>query len=96
MVLSDSLKSDNSVRTFNVIDDSNRECITIEVGSSLPTKREFCSLQRPIEERGKSSALRCDNGPKCISQDLIKWAKQELITPLYIHSGKPTQDAYVE
>ena len=63
---------------------------------SLPTQRVIRSLERIIEWRGKPSALRCDNGPEYISQDLIDWANQEQITLLYIQPGKPTQNAYVE
>ena len=61
--MSDSLKDGRSVRTFNVIDDFNRECLTIDVDFSLPTQRVIRSLERIIEWRGKPSALRCDNGP---------------------------------
>jgi putative transposase len=53
-------------------------------------------LERINEGRGKPSALRCDDGPEYISQDLIEWAYQEQITLLYIQPGKPTQKAYVE
>jgi len=75
--MSDSLKDGRSVRTFNVIDDFNRECLTIDVDFSLPTRRVIRSLERIIEWRGKPSALRCDNRPEYISQDLIEWANQE-------------------
>jgi hypothetical protein len=37
--MSDSLKNGRSVRTFNVFDDFNRECLTIDVNFSLPTQR---------------------------------------------------------
>jgi putative transposase len=65
------------VRTFNVIDDFSRECLTIDVDFTLPTQRVIRSLKRIIEWRGKPSAIRCDNGPEYISQDLIEWANQE-------------------
>ena len=94
--MSDSLKDGRPVRTFNVIDDFNRKSLTIDVDLSLPTQRVIRSLERIIEWRGKPSALRCDNGPEYISQDLIEWANQEQITLLYIQPGKPTQNAYVE
>jgi len=55
--MSDSLKDGRSVRTFNVIDDFNRECLTIDVDFSLPTQRVIRSLERIIEWRGKPSAL---------------------------------------
>ena len=94
--MSDSLKDGRSVRMFNVINDFNRECLTIAMDFSLPTQRVIRSLERIIEWRGKPCALRCDNGPEYISQDLIEWANQDQIKLLYIQLGKATQNAYVE
>jgi putative transposase len=94
--ISDTLKDGRPVRTFNVIDDFNRECLAIDVDFSLPTQRVVRSLDRIIEWRRKPSALRCDNEPEYISQLLIDWAKKEQITLLYIQPGKPTQSPYVE
>ena len=94
--MSDSLKDGRSLRTFNVIDDYNRECLTIDVDFSLPTKRVIRSLKQVIEWRGKPNAIRCDNGPEYISQELIDWTTKEQITLLYIQPGKPTQNSYVE
>lgn len=55
--MSDSLKDGRSLRTFNVVDDFNRECLTIDVDFSLPTKRVIRSLEQIIEWRGKPSGL---------------------------------------
>ncbi len=43
--MSDSLENGRSLRTFNVVDDFNREFLTIDVGFSLPTKRVIRSLE---------------------------------------------------
>ncbi len=86
----DSLKDGRSLRTFNVVDDFNRECLTIDVDFSLHTKRVIRSLEQIIEWRGKPSALRCDNGPEYINQELVDWAITQKITLLYIQLGKPT------
>jgi len=94
--MSDSLKNGRSIRTFNVLDDFNRESLAIDVDNSLPTQRVVRSLQQIIEWRGKPLALRCDNGPEFISHELVKWATKEQITLLYIQPGKPTQNAYIE
>ena len=51
--MSDSLKDDRSVRTFNIIDDFNQKCLTIDVNFSLPTQRTILSLTRIIEWHGK-------------------------------------------
>lgn len=94
--MSDSLKDGRAIRTFNVIDDFNRECLTIDVALSLPTQRVIRSLNQAIEWRGKPLALRCDNGPEYVSQELVDWATNNQITLLYIQPGKPTQNTYVE
>ena len=94
--MSDQLVSGKTFRTFNVIDDYNREGLGIEVDLSLPAARVIRTLDRIIEWRGKPSAIRCDNGPEYISQALVAWANAQQITMIYIQPGKPTQNAYIE
>ncbi len=94
--MSDSLADGRSLRTFNVIDDYNREGLAIDVDLSMPSARVIRSLEQVIEWRGKPATIRCDNGPEYISNELIIWANQHQITILYIQPGKPTQNAYVE
>lgn len=69
--MSDSLADGRSIHTFNVIDDYNREGLSIEVDFSLPADRVIRALERVIEWRGKPESLRCDNGPEYVSQRLI-------------------------
>ena len=94
--MSDSLTDGRSIRTFNVIDDYNREGLSIDVDFSLPTDRVIRTLNQIIEWRGKPDSLRCDNGPEYISQKLIDWANSHQINLLYVQPGKPTQNAYIE
>lgn len=94
--MSDSLVDGRSLRTFNVLDDYNREGLGIDVDLSLPSARVIRSLEQIIEWRGKPNAIRCDNGPEYIAQALIDWANEKRITLMYIQPGKPTQNAYVE
>lgn len=94
--MSDSLSNGRSLRTFNVIDDYNREGLTIDVDTSLPSVRVIRALERVIEWRGKPAALRCDNGPEYISQTLVDWANEQQITLIYIQPGCPNQNAYIE
>lgn len=94
--MSDSLEDGRKLRTFNVLDDYNREALAIEVDISLPTSRIIRVLEQVIEWRGKPAAIRCDNGPEYISKELILWATTHEITMLYIQPGKPTQNAYIE
>jgi len=74
--MSDSIKDGCALRTFNVIDDFNSECLAIDVDFSLPAKRVILSLKQIIEWREKPKSIRCNNGPEYISQMLIDWTIQ--------------------
>jgi len=88
----DSLSDGRSFRTFNVIDDYNREGLGIEVDLSLPALRVIRTLERIIEWRGKPESIRCDNGPEYISQQLMDWAHRQKIQLRYIQPGKSQQN----
>lgn len=92
----DQLSDGRSYRTFNVIDDFNREGLAIDVDISLPSLRVVRALNQVIEWRGKPQAIRCDNGPEYISHTLGAWAKKHNIELQFIQPGKPQQNAYVE
>jgi len=59
----DSLESDRNYHLLNVIDDFNREGLSIEVDFSLPVMRVIRMLDQIIEWRGNPKSIRCDNGP---------------------------------
>ena len=92
----DALADGRSYRLFNVLDDYNREGLTIEADFSLPSQRVIRSLEQLIEWRGKPRAIRCDNGPEYIAQALKTWAEARSIEILYIQPGNPQQNAYIE
>ncbi len=62
----------------------------------MPARRVIQSLERLVEWRGKPNSIRCDNGPKYISQQLRDLAQTSAIELKYIQPGKPTQNAYIE
>jgi putative transposase len=92
----DQLSDGRSFRLFNVIDDCNREALTIEVDFSLPSERVIRALGQLIQWRGLPLVIRCDNGPEYISESIKDWAFASGIHLQYIQPGKPQQNAYVE
>lgn len=92
----DQLADGRPFRLLNVIDDYNREGLTIEVDFSLPSERVIRALDQLIAWRGKPVTIRCDNGPEYLSRLMTDWAKNQGITLTYIQPGKPQQNAYVE
>tara|TARA_B110000879_G_C11099303_1_gene482457 strand:+ start:191 stop:613 length:423 start_codon:yes stop_codon:yes gene_type:complete len=85
-----------TIRTFDVMDDYNREGLGIEVNQSLPSARVLKALKLIIEWRGKPVAIRCDNCHEYASQSLVNWANEHQITLKYIQGGNPQQNAYIE
>lgn len=92
----DKLVDGRSFRTFNVLDDFNREALGLEVDFSLPSARVIRALDQVIEWRGKPEAIRCDNGPEYISLEIQLWAQKRKIQLQHIQPGKPQQNAYIE
>lgn len=92
----DQLSDGRTFRLFNVIDDFNREGLTIEADLSLPAERVVRALNQLISWRGQPQRIRCDNGPEYIGHVMYAWAKQRQIQLDFIQQGKPQQNAYVE
>ena len=59
--MSDALWSGRRFRTFNVIDEFNREGLRIEVDTSLPATRVIRALNELVEVRGAPLSIRLDN-----------------------------------
>jgi len=94
--MSDSLYVGKRFRTFNVIDDFNREILAIEIDTSLTGKRLIRVFERLQEERGLPDILRVDNGPEFLSNDFVSWVESVGMTICYIQPGEPNQNAYIE
>ena len=84
------------LRTFNVVDDFNREALAIEIDWNLPAPRIIRVLGRVALLRGYPDKLRADNGSEFISLALADWAGENNVTLDFIQPGQPTQNSYVE
>lgn len=94
--MSDALVSGRKIRTFNVIDAFNRECIGIEIGFSMPSIQVTRILDQWIETHGKPESIRSDNGPEFISKHFAKWLKSKDLIWESIRPGNPQENGYVE
>jgi putative transposase len=94
--MSDTLYTGKRFRTFNVIDDFNREALQIEIDTSLTSKRLIRVFERLKLERGLPDTLRVDNGPEFLSGAFVAWAESNGMTIQYIQPGEPNQNAYIE
>ena len=94
--MSDSLAGGRKFRTFNVLDDFNRECLMIEIDSSLPSSRVIRSLELIGSERGFPRYIRSDNGPEFVSRQFRKFCCTHRIRHRRIEPGKPQQNSFIE
>ncbi len=94
--MSDSLEDGRKVRLFNIIDDYNRECLSIECGISMPAQRVTRILDQVIETYGQPESIRTDNGPEFISHHYTDWCRGRGIDQNFIQPGKPYQNGYIE
>ena len=93
----DTLYSGRAFRTFNAVDDYNREVLAVEVDTNLPAGRVTRVLDRIAEERYcYPERIRMDNGPEFISSAMAVWAETHGVELDFIQPGKPTQNSYVE
>jgi len=92
----DGLIDGKPFRSFNIIDDFNREVLSITLDKSLTSLRVIRELQKLIEWRGKPRKLRVDNGPEFIAYALEKWCKDHEIDLTFIQKGKPHQNGFIE
>jgi putative transposase len=94
--MSDSLMQGRPFRSFNVIDDYNREALHITLDTSITSARVIRELAELVEWRGKPEQIRVDNGPEFVAQAMSQWCEDNNIDLVYIQKGKPSQNAYVE
>jgi putative transposase len=71
--VSDALATGRGVRVLTVVDAFTRECLTLEVDTSLSSQRVTRSLEQIVERRGVPHSIRCDNGLNATS---FFWSRQ--------------------
>lgn len=94
--MSDALYARPRFRTFNVLEDFNREGLAIEIDTSLTGQRLIRVFERLKAEPGLPLLLRVDNGPEFQGSAFSDWARDNGMLIDFIESGKPNQNAYIE
>jgi putative transposase len=79
-LMRNSSRHQRQFRTFNVIDDFNREELDIDVVISLPVGRMSRYLDKLAEYYGYPLKIRVDNAAEFIGRIFINWAKSHGIT----------------
>ena len=71
----DTLATGRGIRVLAIVDAFTRENLSLEVDTSLSSRRVTRALEAVVECRGKPEAIRCDNGPELTSRHFLAWAR---------------------
>jgi transposase InsO family protein len=63
-------------RLHVLLDAFTRECLTLEVDTSLSSQRVTRALEQAVEQRGMPESIRCDNGPELTSRHFLGWCEE--------------------
>lgn len=91
--VADALFDGRRLRTLTIIDNYTRECLAIEVGSSLRGEQVVSVLSRLARQRPLPRFIKADNGSEFISKVLDKWAYENGVEIDFSRPGKPTDNA---
>jgi putative transposase len=69
----DGLATGRGIRILATIDVFTRECLSLEVDTTLSSQRVTRALEHSIEQRGLPGSIRCDNGPELTSRHFLGW-----------------------
>lgn len=92
----DKLWAGRKFRSLTIVDQFSRECLALEVDTSLGGERVKAVLERLADQRGLPGSIVVDNGPEFISRVVDEWAYRKGVKLAFIRPGKPTDNAYIE
>jgi len=94
--MSDALACGRRFRTFDIVEDFNREALHIEVDTSISSHRLVRIFEQLKADHALPQVLRTDNGPEFLGEAFVQWAKANGMAIQYIQPGKPHQNASIE
>ena len=94
--VSETLSCGRRFRALTIVDCHSRECLALEVDTSLNGERVVRVLERLKEARGLPAVIQTDNGPEFTGHALDAWAYKNRVKLFFIEPGKPVQNAHIE
>ena len=86
--MSDAPACGRRFRTFNVVDDFNREALHIEIDTSINSNRLVRIFEQLKRDHGLPQVMRSDNGPEFLGEAFTQWAKANGVAIQYIQPGR--------
>lgn len=92
----DALADGRKIKLLTALDAFTRQCLAIEVASSISGRHVARVLERLCAVWGAPASIQTDNGPEFVSRALLAWADGRQIHQHFIQPGKPTQNGHIE
>ena len=95
-IVSDRTHTGRRFRVFILLDGVTRECLALEVESSITGSAVGRFLDKVGMFRGYPKEILSDNGSEFTSNAMNNWTYDKKIMQVFIDPGKPIQNAYIE
>ena len=92
----DALHDGRRFRVLPIVDTYTKECLRIEVDTSIRGERVAEILSQIAAFRGFPENIIVDNGPEFISNAMDAWAYERGVKLHFIRPGKPVDNAFIE
>jgi len=89
--VADGLIDGRKLRCLAIVDDYSRECLALEVDTSINGRRVVAVLDRLGDLRGLPLSITVDHGPEFEGQVLDAWAYEHGVRLNFIRPGKPIE-----
>lgn len=94
--LFDTTESGSTLKLMPIVDEYTRECLAIDVSTSITSKEVIARLGELFAERGEPEHIRSDNGPEFIADAVKEHLSALRVEMRYIEPGAPWQNPYIE
>ena len=94
--MQDALHNGRRIRLLTIVDTYTKECLRIEVDTSIRGTRVAEILSQITCFRGLPENIIVDNGPEFISNAMDAWAYERGVKLHFIRPGKPVDNANIE
>ena len=85
-----------SFRILTLIDEYTRECLTLQVNRRIACQDVIDQLFGLFVLRGIPEHIRSDNGTEFTAKQIRKWLNRLGVKTLFIESGSPWENGYIE
>ena len=92
----DQTECGRQLKWLPILDEHTRECLALEVETSITARDVVRILEGIVEQRGAPEFIRSDNGPEFIARAVKAWISEKGMKTLYIEPGAPWENPYSE